>query len=207
MDGGFREWLASLTRREALLLGVLVLAALGGGGMWYVRSLPQPVRIRAPTPAPTVSTAPPTVLVHVAGMVRRPGVYELREGDRVLDAIEAAGGPRRGADVGVLNLAAILVDAQQVVVPKRGAAEPAAGTGQPASDSSAAGSTAAGQLVNVNTATPAELEALPGIGPVLANSIVAYREEHGPFASIDQLEDVSGIGPVTLEEIRDLVTL
>ena len=202
MDGGFREWLASLNRREALLLGVLGLAVLGAGGMWYVRSLPQPLRIRAPTPAPTHATAPPTVTVHVAGMVRRPGVYELQEGNRVLDAIEAAGGPRRGADLGGLNLAAVLVDAQQVLVPERGAAEPAAGTAPPAS-----GSAPAGQLVNVNTATPAELEALPGIGPVLAESIVAYREEQGPFASIDQLEDVSGIGPVTLEEIRDLVTL
>jgi competence protein ComEA len=201
MDGGFREWLAGLTRREALLLGVVGLVALGGGGLWYARSLPQPVRIRAPTPAPTVSPAPSTVLVHVAGRVRRPGVYELGEGDRVIDAIQAAGGPRRGADLGGLNLAALLVDAQQIVVPKRGAAEPPVGTA-PAADSGSAG-----QLINVNAATAAELETLPGIGPVLSEAIVAYREEHGPFTSVDQLEDVSGIGPVTLEEIRDLVTV
>lgn len=191
-----------LTRREAVLLGMVAVAALGGGGVWYVRSLPQPVRIRAPTPAPTISTAPPVVLVHVTGLVRRPGVYELREGDRVIDAIEAAGGPRPGADLGALNLAAVLVDAQQVLVPRRGAAQAAVETAP-----SASGPAAATQLVNVNTATPAELETLPGIGTVLAEAIVAYREEHGPFASIDQLEDVSGIGPVTLEEIRDLVTL
>lgn len=202
MDGGFREWLAGLSRREAVVLGVVGVAVLGAGGLWYLRSLPQPVRIRAPTPGPTISTAPQTVLVHVAGWVRRPGVYEFREGDRVVDAIEAAGGPRGGADLGALNLAAVLVDAQQVLVPKRGASVAETGTAPPDS-----GSAAAGQLVNVNTATPAELEALPGIGPVLAEAIVAYREEHGPFASIDQLEDVSGIGPVTLEEIRDLVAL
>ena len=201
MDGGFREWLAGLTRREALLLTVAGLAALGGAGLWYARSLPQPVRIRAPTPAPTLSATPATVLVHVAGWVRHPGVFELPEGDRVVDAIEAAGGPRRGADLGALNLAAMLVDAQQVLVPKRGRPE-AAGTAP-----SPGTSGASGDLVNVNTATAADLETLPGIGPVLAEAIVAYRDEHGPFTSVDQLEDVSGIGPVTLGEIRGLVTV
>ena len=199
MDGGFREWLAGLTRREALLLMVAGLVVVGGSGLWYARSLPQPVRIRAPTPGPTVSAAPSTVLVHVAGWVRRPGVYELLEGDRVVDAIEAAGGARRGADLGALNLAAVLVDAQQVLVPRTG--EAAAGAAP------TAGSGPSQQLVNVNTATPTELEELPGIGPVLAEAIASYREEHGPFTSVDQLEDVSGIGPVTLGEIRDLVTV
>jgi competence protein ComEA len=201
MDGGFREWLAGLTRREALLLTMAGLVVLGGGGLWYARSLPQPVRIRAPTPAPTISAAPSTVLVHVAGWVRSPGVYELHEGDRVVDAIQAAGGARRGADLGALNLAAVLADAQQVLVPKTGEAQPAAGTAP------TTGSAAPQQLINVNTATPTELEELPGIGPVLAEAIVSYREEHGPFTSVDQLEDVSGIGPVTLGEIRDLVTV
>lgn len=201
MDGGFREWLAGLTRREALLLGMAGAVVLGGGGLWYARSLPQPVRIRAPTPAPTVSPAPSTVLVHVAGWVRHPGVYQLDEGDRVVDAIQAAGGPRRGADLGALNLAAVLVDAQQVLVPRKGDADPVAGT------TPTTGSGTAQQLINVNTATPTELEALPGIGPVLAEAIVSYREEHGPFTSVDQLDDVSGIGPVTLGEIRDLVTV
>ena len=201
MDGGFREWLAGLTRREALLLTMAGLAVLGGGGLWYARSLPQPVRIRAPTPAPTISAAPSIVLVHVAGWVRSPGVYELHEGDRVVDAIQAAGGARRGADLGALNLAAVLVDAQHVLVPKTGEGQPAAGTAP------TTGSAASQQLINVNTATPTELEELPGIGPVLAEAIVSYREEHGPFTSVDQLEDVSGIGPVTLGEIRDLVTV
>lgn len=201
MDGGFREWLAGLTRREALLLTMAGLGVLGGGGLWYARSLPQPVRIRAPTPAPTISAAPSTVLVHVAGGVRSPGVYELREGDRVVDAIEAAGGARRGADLGALNLAAVLVDAQQVLVPKTAEGQPAVGTAP------TTGSAASQQLINVNTATPTELEELPGIGPVLAEAIVSYREEHGPFTSVEQLEDVSGIGPVTLGEIRDLVTV
>jgi competence protein ComEA len=202
MDGGLRDWLSSLTRREMILVGLLAVAALGGAGLWYVRSLPQPVEIRAPTAAPSVEASPGVLIVHVAGWVRRPGVYELHDGDRVIDAIEAAGGPRKGAELAGLNLAALLTDAQQVLVPRAapvGAAVPAA----PA-DGATGG---APQLVNLNTATPEELETLPGIGEVLAGAIVAYREEHGPFTSVDQLIDVSGIGEVTLEEIRDLVTV
>jgi competence protein ComEA len=204
MDG-LRDWLSGLTRRELLLLTLLGLVAVGGLGLWYVRSLPSPVRIRAgPVAAPSVSPAPASVIVHVAGWVRRPGVFELAEGQRVIDAIHAAGGPRRGADLAALNLAAVLTDAQQVVVPKRGAVEaPAPPPGSAPSSTASPGAT----LVNVNTAAPEELETLPGIGEVLAAAIVAYREEHGPFTSVDQLLDVSGIGEVTLEEIRELVAV
>jgi competence protein ComEA len=202
MDGGLRDWLSSLTRREMVLVGLLAVAALGGGGLWYVRSLPQPVEIRAPTAAPSIEQSPAVLIVHVAGWVRRPGVYELQDGDRVIDAIEAAGGPRKGAELAGLNLAALLTDAQQVLVPRAAPAGPAV-PAAPADGTSGA----TPQLVNLNTATPEELETLPGIGEVLAGAIVAYREEHGPFTSVDQLIDVSGIGEVTLEEIRDLVTV
>jgi competence protein ComEA len=204
MDG-LRDWLSGLTRRELLLLSLLGVVAVGGLGLWYVRSLPSPVRIRAgPVAAPSASPPPATVIVHVAGWVRRPGVFELAEGERVIDAIEAAGGPRRGADLAALNLAAVLTDAQQVVVPKRGAVEaPVVPSGTAPSATASPGAT----LINVNTATPEELETLPGIGEVLAAAIVAYRDEHGPFTSVDQLLDVSGIGEVTLEEIRELVTV
>jgi competence protein ComEA len=204
MDG-LRDWLSGLTRRELLLVSVVGLAAVGGVAVWYARSLPSPIRVRAgPTAAPTASVRPATVVVHVAGWVRRAGVYELREGRRVIDAIRAAGGPRRGADLGALNLAAILVDAQQVIVPRAERAGPAAtDPGVPV----ASASPGVPALVNVNTAGAEELETLPGIGEVLAAAIVAYREEHGPFTSVDQLVDVSGIGEVTLEEIRELVTV
>ncbi|MGH2674472.1 MAG: helix-hairpin-helix domain-containing protein [Actinomycetota bacterium] len=202
MDGGVRDWLAGLTRRELALVAVVGLAVVGAAGLWYARSLPRPVEVRAPAAAPTLSAEPATVLVHVAGWVRRAGVYELDEGDRVVDAIDAAGGPRRGADLGALNLAAVLVDAQQVLVPR--AVDQAEG---PGIDSSTGAGTAAPQLVNVNTASPEELDTLPGIGEVLAAAIVSYREEHGPFTAVDQLVDVSGIGEVTMEEIRDLVTV
>ena len=163
-----------------------------------------------PTAAPTAIPAPTTMFVHVAGEVARPGVYGLPAGARVVDALEAAGGPTARAVLDALNLAAPLADGQQVLVPRRGqviSLSPpgtAPGTTTPAPSATAA---TGGALVNINTASASELETLPGIGEVLAQTIVDHRTEHGPFASVDALEDVSGIGPSTLEEIRDLVTV
>ena len=204
MDGGFREWLGGLTGRELVLVGILGVIALGGAGLWYVRSLPQPVAIRAePVPAPSASQSAPPLIVHVAGWVEKAGVYELPEGSRVIDAIDAAGGPKRGAELAALNLAAPLTDGQQVLVPRASDAAEPQGTASVPGGSTESGTT----LVNVNVASAEELETLPGIGEVLAATIVQYREEHGPFTSVDQLLDVSGIGEVTLEELRDLVTV
>jgi competence protein ComEA len=192
-----RDRLDQLSRGELAGLAALLVVVLGGAGLWYSRSLPRQVSIAA-TPAPSpgpASPSPAVLIVDVAGWVRHPGVYEFHEGDRVIDAVEAAGGPRKGAYLAALNLAAPLADGQQVLVPKEATAAPAGAT--------PGGST----LVNVNLATAAELETLPGIGEVIAAAIVEYRERNGPFATVDQLEDVSGIGPATLEEIRDLVTV
>ncbi len=203
MDGGFREWIGGLTGREIVLVGILGVAALGGAGLWYVRSLPQPVAIRSePVPAPSATETAPPLIVHVAGWVEEPGVYELPEGSRVIDALEAAGGSKRGAELAALNLAAPLTDGQQVLVPR--AADVQTGGTVPAAGASTTGGTS---LVNINSASLEELETLPGIGEVLAATITQYREEHGPFTSVDQLLDVSGIGEVTLEELRDLVTI
>jgi competence protein ComEA len=206
-----RERLDGLSRAELTGLIVVIVLALGGAGLWYVRSLPRPIQVAASGPAtgaPPGATgatsdapSPAPVIVDVAGWVRAPGVYEFSSGDRIVDAIARAGGARRGADLAALNLAAPLVDGTQILVPREGEAPPAGVVGAVATGG------AGGGLVNINTASATELEALPGIGEVLAATIVAYRDEHGPFASVDQLEDVSGIGPSTLEELRDLVTI
>jgi competence protein ComEA len=200
MGGGFREWLAGLGRREFVVALTLVVALLGGAGMWYVRGLSPPVPVAADrvneASAPSPSPSPALLIVHVAGWVRSPGVYKLNEGDRVIDALELAGGARRGADLSALNLAAVLTDAQQVLVPKRGEAVAAAGSGAVTSP-----------IVNLNTATLDELDTLPGIGEVLAQRILDHRQEHGPFAAVEDLLEVSGIGEKRLEDVRDKVTV
>jgi competence protein ComEA len=140
------------------------------------------------------------ILVDVAGWVRRPGVYEFADGARVIDALDAAGGARPGAVLSSLNLAAPLVDGTQVLVPKESQSPPTTETGT----GTVSGATG---LVNVNSATNVELETLPGIGEVIAQAIVDHRTENGPFTSVDQLVDVSGIGDATLENIRELVTV
>jgi competence protein ComEA len=200
----FRERLDTLSRAEIAGLMVVLVAVLGGAGLWYARSLPKPVTIAESGPGAAQAVVSPTsspamLIVDVAGAVRTPGVYEFAEGERVVDAIERAGGPRPKADLSLLNLAAALVDGTQILVPKIGPAV----TGVP-------GETAPGSatgLININTASATELETLSGIGEVLAATIVEYRTQNGPFASVDDLLDVSGIGPATLEEIRDQVTV
>lgn len=197
--------LATLSRAELIALVAVVGVTVAGAGFWYVRSLPAPVQVRsgpsgALVAAPTASVSPATViLVDVAGWVRRPGVYEFAEGARVIDAIDAAGGARPGAVLSSLNLAAPLVDGSQVLVPKESQSAPSTETGS--------GTSGATGLVNVNSATNAELETLPGIGEVIAQAIVDHRTENGPFTSVEQLVDVSGIGDATLENIRELVTV
>ena len=207
-----RDRLETLSRGELIGLVVVVAVTMAGAGLWYLRSLPKPVQIAAggqpPVDAAAASAAGsavatpsgPPIIVDVTGWLHQPGVYEFVPGDRVIDAVERAGGARKGADLSVLNLAAPLTDGTQVVVPKQGAAGPAA-TAPAGSDPSG------GSLVNINTASATELEALSGIGEVLAAAIVDYRTDNGPFASVDDLESVSGIGPATLEEIRDQVTV
>ncbi|HYZ12445.1 MAG TPA: ComEA family DNA-binding protein [Actinomycetota bacterium] len=200
-----RDRLATLSRAELIALVAVVGVTVAGAGFWYVRSVPAPVQVRS-GPSEALVAAPPAsasptmvILVDVAGWVRRPGVYEFAEGARVIDAIDAAGGARPGAVLSSLNLAAPLVDGTQVLVPKESQSAPTTETGT--------GTSGATGLVNVNSATNAELETLPGIGEVIAQAIVDHRTENGPFTSVDQLVDVSGIGDATLENIRELVTV
>ncbi len=153
------------------------------------------------------------VVVHVAGAVREPGVVVLAPGARVDDAIDAAGGLLEDADPDQLNLARALTDGEQVRVPHVGEDASAwaqgSGTTGGASGTAGTGGNGAGGsgLVDVNTADATALEDLPGIGPALAERIVAYREEHGPFGSVDDLTDVPGIGDAKLEALRDSATV
>jgi competence protein ComEA len=152
-------------------------------------------------------------VVHVAGAVRHPGVYHLAAGARVQDAVRRAGGPAPGANLDALNLAAPLQDGIQVVVPSKAVAA-APGDGGPAGAAAGAGGAAAGTApagvvappVSLNSATAEQLQTLDGVGPATAAKILAYRQEHGGFRSIDDLGQISGIGPKRLEALRDKVT-
>ena len=152
------------------------------------------------------------LVVHVVGAVRRPGLYRLREGARVADAVSRAGGATGRAELAALNLAAPLVDGIQVLVPRRVAGSQAleATGGDPSADvaagTSAAGTTGLGRKLSLFSATADQLDELPGVGPITAQKILDYRAEHGPFRSVDDLDAVPGIGPTRIEQLRDLVT-
>jgi competence protein ComEA len=150
----------------------------------------------ASVPSTTALTA---VVVHVAGAVLHAGVYTFSAGSRVVDAVQRAGGLAADADPDAVNLAALLVDGQRVYVPRIG--EPA----PPLVDGG--GPTTVAGPIDLNRATADELDALPGVGPATAAAIVAYREQHGPFGTVDDLADVRGIGPAKVEALRGLVTV
>jgi competence protein ComEA len=154
----------------------------------------QPVTLRPPpTPAP--------IVIAVSGAVVHPGLYTLPVGSRVSHAIQAAGGLTAGAQADQLNLAAILVDGEQVVVGS------ALETALPGRVSSGARNTGMGDLVNINAASQAELESLPEIGAKIAQAIITYRTAHGLFTTIEEIQDVDGIGPSVFEQIRLLITV
>lgn len=165
----------------------------------------------APTaPIDTGTTAPSRVVVHAAGAVAEPGVYELAPGARVTDLVHAAGGMTADADPDRLNLAEPLVDGSRIYVPRRGEEPPPPVTvdgAAPSGESAAPGDPATPALVDLNTASIAELEELPGIGPATAQAIVDHREQLGPFRSVDELLDVRGIGDAKLAQLRPLVTV
>ena len=156
------------------------------------------------SPPPTT----PPLVVHVSGAVTQPGVYELERGSRVQDAIQAAGGITLDGDTQALNLAAPLEDGALVYVPLQIEAQPMMMTPGAAIPSQAGNpAPAPGGLININTASQSELESLPGIGPVLAQRIIEYRQSHGPFSNAEEIMDVSGIGPGIFKKIKDLITV
>jgi competence protein ComEA len=187
----------ALTRRHVLVAvaGVALLLFLGS----KLLARPQADTTLAPPAAPPAETSTvPTglVVVDVVGAVRRPGLYRLSQGARIADAVSRAGGATAKADLALVNLAAPLADGEQVVVPGRGGARAGAvGT---------AGGAATGP-VHLSTATLEQLDSLPGIGPVTAQKILDYRQEHGAFTSVDALDAVPGIGPARLDQLKDLV--
>jgi competence protein ComEA len=191
------EWLKGRRGWVALIPFTLLVAGLtfllarlpAPGG---VEILPPPTAVVIPTPTP----AP--VRVYVSGAVKSPGVYTLPPGSIVQDAVGMAGGFADGADLSSVNLAARLSDGQQVQVLLKGESRP--------NRTPQAAATPSGP-VNINTASASELESLPSIGPVLAQIIIQYRQEHGPFRTVDALLLVPGIGPATLEKIRGFITL
>ena len=180
-----------------ILLGLLV-----AGGIWVSARAPEgeSVELRpAPTPVP--------IQVHVAGAVVRPGLYDLPEDSRVMDAVEAAGGFVAEADKNGINLAERLEDAQRLDVPYVAGFIPDEEEGFVVITEGTPSPLAGEELVDINNASVEELDKLPGIGPTTAQKIIDYRDLFGPFAEIEDIVNVSGIGPATFDEIKDLITV
>ncbi|MCY4088431.1 MAG: ComEA family DNA-binding protein [Actinomycetia bacterium] len=196
------------SRALVYLAVVMLLLVLGGRALLSDRGSATP---RAPadsaSPALVVDTLedgaqpPREVVVHVVGVVDVPGLYRVRAGSRVADVLERAGGPRPQAALESVNLAAPVADGQQVRKPSQTTDTT---PGRPASAPSAESAT--GPLA-LNSATAAELEALPGIGPVTAQKIIEFRQTHGAFRSVEELDAIPGIGPARIEQVRKLVTV
>jgi competence protein ComEA len=223
-----RDWRSDARFGVAVLIAVALVAGavwyrigIGGGSEAGAAQSTSSARTSITRPTPTTTTAAAAspggsarIAVHVAGAVTRPGVVELGAGTRVIDAVEAVGGAHPDADLDRLNLAAKLTDGERVYVPKVGEADPgvlggdtAAGAGTGTSGTgTASGGLPVGKL-NLNTATEAQLEALPGIGPTYAQSILAERQRRGGFTSVNELRGVRGIGDKRFAELAPLVTV
>ena len=227
-----REW---FTERARGLLGdpragvaVLVLVAVIAGFVWYrmgvggaahgeASAVASAVASAADTTVPLAGAPAPTtgveatksangrMVVHVAGAVTRPGVVELAAGARVIDAIEAVGGALPDGDLDRINLAAKLADGQRVYVGRPGVADP--GAAESGATGTGAGTGAPGAKVNLNTATQAQLEELPGVGPAFAQAILAERQRRGGFTSVNDLRSVRGIGDKRFADLSPLVTV
>jgi competence protein ComEA len=202
--GRVRGWELGPGAVRALAVVAVVVALAAAVLAWRARPRVDPVTAAVPTGAVTdvagASVSPTgVVVVAVSGHVRQPGLVRLPAGARVADAVEAAGGALPGTDLGLLNLARRVTDGELILVgitPQPGSvADPGGGAG------GAAGT------VNLNTATSAQLQTLPGVGPVLADRIIAYRAEHGPFASVADLRKVTGIGDARYNELKDRVSV
>ncbi|HXR45492.1 MAG TPA: helix-hairpin-helix domain-containing protein [Pseudolysinimonas sp.] len=196
-------------RRARLRVGVgaaVVVVLLGLGCAVFVTAITPhgSTSVAMPTSGPSASSSPGSsgraIYVHILGQVVRPGLYALRDGDRAVDAVAAAGGFTPDADQAGLNLARFVDDGEQIVVPAVGQAPLADGT-------PGGGAGAPAGKVNINTADEPTLETLPRVGPAMAQKIIAWRETNGRFASVEDLMSVSGIGEKTFDGLKDLVTV
>ena len=185
------------SQRRALI--AISLVAILFATFLFTNTRGRAVAQESPKPALTMPAVAKTILIHVAGKVKRPDVYPLLAGSRVSDAIKAAGGAQKGVDLSDINLARVLVDGEQVYVGYVAKVS--------SSSSSKSNKTRFTGVINVNRATKAEFDSLAGIGPVIASRIINYRSANGPFLALDDLLKVSGIGSKTLERIRPRLSL
>ena len=192
-----------------LVMVALLSAVVTAAALWLVRPRPStiepPPLVDAPAEPPTATAPSPSarsLVVSVVGRVRHPGLVTVPVGARLVDALKAAGGPLPGVDLTPLNLARKVADGEQIVV-----GAPVAGPGMAPSAPAGAPTGGPAPVVNLNSATLAELDTLPGVGPVIAQRILDWRSAHGGFTNVDQLRDVSGIGDHIFERLRDLVTV
>lgn len=229
--------MAWLNEHKPVVLLGLILVTLFGGGLFYTRgtaaepaataltlSTPSPTATPTPTPtvtatpSPTPTATPAPLRVYVSGAVQTPDVYRLPPNSIIKDALLAAGGPTEEADLAAVNLALVLQDQQQIHIPalrdeaptppmvRGGNPVPATQTSNTAS-SATPGPTATPRLININQANLNELTLITGVGPATAQKIIAYREEHGPFSTLEGIMEVKGIGPVTFEKMKAQLTL
>lgn len=200
---------AGITPRHAVVVALLLVAsvlvtvfALGRSAATEVPVGIETTAQAQPVPTPSVTTSPIVyVRVHVAGAVARPGVVQVPAGSIVQDALLAAGGLATGADPADLNLAAPVSDGMQILI---GTSEEPLGTLNGGGEEAGSGAAGDGPL-DLNTATQEQLESLPGVGPVMAGAILTWREEHGSFSSVEELQEISGIGPKTFTKLAPLV--
>jgi competence protein ComEA len=213
-----------LDRHYRLALMALIVIILAGAGFWMLKRsnpalfLGEPDYVvgesegNSPSNAPTAAQKQPEIIVHVAGAVKSPGVYHLAHGERLQDAIEAAGGATQDADIHRLNLAMRVQDGQRVYVPGGSESAPPSVPAPSITDAAQLAEAspsplASDALIDLNTATSEQLQTLPRIGPVMAQRIIEYRQTHGGFTSVEDLMNVKGIGEKTFEKIRPLVVV
>ncbi len=208
-----------LTSRHLAVMAALTLMAVVASVGWLLRAKAVPIAVAAApatatvvasggsarsslaAPAPAASSAvTPTILVHVIGAVAAPGLVKLPAGARVADAIAASGGLRGDADPAELNLAAVISDGSQIIIGTRSAPRGEVRDGTSSSGALSTGTTASA-VVDLNTATLAQLDTIPGVGPVTAQAILDYRAKHGRFTKIEELQEVDGIGAKTYAQI------